>query len=48
VKNTLAIVQSIADAHGGFVTAANREGGGADVWIALEQLPAEVAATPML
>jgi len=44
----LAIVQSIADAHGGFVTAANREGGGADVWIALEQLPAEVAATSMM
>jgi two-component system, OmpR family, sensor kinase len=43
----LAIVQSIADAHGGLVTAANREGGGADVWIALEQLPAEVAATSL-
>jgi len=41
----LAIVQSIAAAHGGTATAANREDGGADVWITLEQLPAEVTAT---
>jgi signal transduction histidine kinase len=31
----LSIVQAIAEAHGGFVGAANRSGGGADVWLAL-------------
>lgn len=39
----LAIVQSIAAAHDGSAAVTNREGGGADVWITLEQLPAEVA-----
>ena len=32
-----AIVQAIAEAHGGSAGIGNREGGGADVWIALEQ-----------
>jgi two-component system, OmpR family, sensor kinase len=31
----LAIVQAIAEAHGGYVGAANRSGGGADVWLSL-------------
>ena len=31
----LAIVQTVARAHGGEAYAANREGGGADVWLAL-------------
>jgi signal transduction histidine kinase len=31
----LAIVQAIAEAHGGSAGLGNREGGGADVWIAL-------------
>ena len=31
----LAIVQTVARAHGGEAHAANREGGGADVWLAL-------------
>ncbi len=31
----LAIVEAVAEAHGGSAHAANREGGGADVWIAL-------------
>jgi heavy metal sensor kinase len=31
----LAIVQAIAEAHGGSAHAANRQGGGADVWLAM-------------
>ena len=31
----LSIVQVIAEAHGGHAYAANREAGGADVWLAL-------------
>jgi two-component system OmpR family sensor kinase len=31
----LAIVRAIAEAHGGTAEAANREGGGADVWVSL-------------
>ena len=31
----LSIVQAIAEAHGGYVGAANRSGGGADVWLSL-------------
>jgi signal transduction histidine kinase len=31
----LSIVRAIAEAHGGYAAAANREGGGADVWISL-------------
>jgi signal transduction histidine kinase len=31
----LAIVESIAQAHGGSAHAANRDGGGADIWIAI-------------
>ncbi len=31
----LSIVRAIADAHGGAAGAANRQGGGADVWVAL-------------
>jgi signal transduction histidine kinase len=31
----LSIVQVIAEAHGGRAHAANREGGGADVWLSL-------------
>jgi signal transduction histidine kinase len=33
----LAIVQAIAEAHGGSAGLVNREGGGADVWIELDQ-----------
>jgi signal transduction histidine kinase len=33
----LAIVQAIAEAHGGSAGLVNRKGGGADVWIALDQ-----------
>jgi two-component system OmpR family sensor kinase len=33
----LAIVQAIAEAHGGSAGIGNRKGGGADVWIALDQ-----------
>jgi signal transduction histidine kinase len=36
----LAIVQTVARAHGGEAYAANREGGGADVWLALPSDPA--------
>jgi heavy metal sensor kinase len=39
----LAIVRAIADAHGGRAHAANRPGGGADVWL---DLPAQAAAAP--
>jgi signal transduction histidine kinase len=35
----LAIVQTVARAHGGEAHAANREGGGADVWLALPSSP---------
>jgi signal transduction histidine kinase len=31
----LSIVRAIAEAHGGEAGAANREGGGADVWVSL-------------
>ena len=31
----LSIVQAIAEAHGGYVGAVNRSGGGADVWLSL-------------
>ncbi len=43
----LSIVEAIARAHGGAASAANREGGGADVWITLPRtppLPAEAEA----
>jgi signal transduction histidine kinase len=36
----LAIVRTIAELHGGAAHAANRAGGGADVWIALRAAPA--------
>ena len=36
----LAVVESIAIAHGGSAHAANRPGGGADVWVALPLTPA--------
>lgn len=36
----LSIVRSMAEAHGGTAGAANRAGGGADVWIALPRHPA--------
>jgi two-component system, OmpR family, sensor kinase len=35
----LSIVDLIAEAHGGVAGARNREGGGADVWIAVERAP---------
>jgi two-component system, OmpR family, sensor kinase len=35
----LSIVQLIAEAHGGRATAANRSGGGADVWLTLPRAP---------
>jgi two-component system OmpR family sensor kinase len=35
----LAIVQTVARAHGGEAYAGNREGGGADVWLALPSVP---------
>jgi two-component system OmpR family sensor kinase len=38
----LAIVQTVARAHGGEAHAANREGGGADVWLALPSVPTQV------
>ena len=34
----LAIVETVARAHGGSAHAVNREGGGADVWISLPGL----------
>jgi signal transduction histidine kinase len=37
----LAIVAAIASAHGGSVGAGNREGGGADVWLALPRAAPE-------
>jgi two-component system, OmpR family, sensor kinase len=40
----LAIVRSIAEAHGGEARIANRPGGGADVWIALPEMPDREAA----
>jgi len=43
----LAIVRSIAEAHGGEARIANRPGGGADVWIALPELPDRGAAPPL-
>jgi heavy metal sensor kinase len=43
----LSIVQVIAEAHGGAARAANREGGGADVWVALPAgSPHGVGETP--
>jgi two-component system OmpR family sensor kinase len=41
----LSIVEMIATVHGGSVGAANREGGGADVWIALPTAPVGATAT---
>lgn len=37
----LSIVQAIAEAHGGYVGAANRSGGGADVWLSLPGEPGQ-------
>jgi len=42
----LGIVQAIAIAHGGTVQAANREGGGADVWITLPAAAASRTSAP--
>jgi two-component system OmpR family sensor kinase len=40
----LAIIRTIAEAHGGRADAANRQGGGADVWISLPVAPARSGA----
>jgi heavy metal sensor kinase len=37
----LSIVRVIAEAHGGVALAANRDGGGADVWVALPATPTD-------
>jgi two-component system, OmpR family, sensor kinase len=42
----LAIVDLIARAHGGQAGAGEREGGGADVWIAVERAPLDAAPGP--
>jgi signal transduction histidine kinase len=42
----LAIVQTIAEAHGGEVRIASRDGGGADVWIAVPAAPSGDAISP--
>jgi len=42
----LAIVDLIARAHGGETGAGGREGGGADVWIAVERAPLDAAPGP--
>jgi two-component system OmpR family sensor kinase len=42
----LAIVDLIARAHGGETGAGGREGGGADVWIAVESAPGDAAPGP--
>jgi two-component system, OmpR family, sensor kinase len=44
----LAIVRSIAEAHGGEARIANRPAGGADVWIALPEVPDRGGAPPVL
>jgi len=43
----LAIVELITAAHGGSAGVSQREGGGADVWIALQPAP-DLAAVPVL
>ena len=42
----LSIVELIAQAHGGQAGAANRPGGGPDIWIAVQQAPSDDALPP--
>lgn len=47
----LSIVQAVAEAHGGRAGAANREGGGADVWVSLPveiPLPGPASQAPLM